>query len=281
MKAAIWIYILATAVAISPAFGQTITPDSPEARALAPLQHFSLPMRRAPARGLVANGTVETYNWGGYAVTGTGFTSAKGSWIVPTVTCSKSPNAWVSVWVGIDGFDSDTVEQTGTTAWCNKTTAEYFTWYELYPAGSVTITTVPSKPGNKISAEVSYNGSEFTVEITDETTGKSFSKTQAVSGAKRTSAEWIAESPYWVTSTDFDYGILNLADFTTASFGDDYTGITGTNSATDSTVSGPISDFGSAVNQITHEDYLGYTESKSSPLSKDGSSFTVTWVEYN
>jgi hypothetical protein len=280
MKAAIWLYILATAVAISPAFGQTITHDSPRAQTLTPLQHVSAPMRRVPGP-LVNNGTVETYNWGGYAVTGSGFTSAKGSWIVPTVTCSKSPNAWVSLWVGIDGYSDNTVEQTGTTAWCNKTTAEYFTWYEFYPAGSVTITTVPSKPGDKISAEISYNGSEFTAEITDETTGKSFSTSKAVSGAERTSAEWIAESPYWVTSSDFEYGVLNLADFTAASFGDDYTEVAGTNSATDSTVSGPISDFGSAVEKIIHVDYLDYTQSTSSALSKDGSSFTVTWVEVN
>jgi len=278
MKATVGTCILATAVAISPAFAQTITPDSVDAKALPGFQHA--PMRRVPGP-LVTNGTVKSYNWGGYAVTGTGFTSAKGSWEVPTLTCSKSPNAQVAIWVGLDGFNSNTVEQTGTTAWCNKTTAEYFTWYEFYPAAPQVISSVPSSPGNRISAEISYNGSEFTVEITDETTGKSFSTTHTVSGAERTSAEWIVESPYWVTSDGFDYGVLNLADFTKISFGDDYTKVVGTNSATDSKVSGPISDFGSAVQPITQVDYLGYTQSTSSALSKDGSSFIVTWVEYN
>jgi len=277
MKATVWTCIFATAVAISPAFAQTITPDTVEAKALAAFQHA--PMRRVPGP-LVTNGAVVAYNWAGHAVTGTGFTSAKGSWIVPTVTCSKSPNAQVSIWVGIDGFNSNTVEQTGTTGWCNKTTAEYFTWYEFFPAGAKVISSIPSKPGDKMSAEISYNGSEFKVEITNETTGKSFSNTKAVSGAERTSAEWIVESPYWVTSDGYDYGVLNLADFTKVSFGDDYTGVAGTNSATDSTVSGPISAFGS-VQQITQVDYLLHTQSTSSALSKDGSSFTVTWVEYN
>jgi hypothetical protein len=277
MKATVWTCILATAAAISPAFAQTITLDSSQAQAAA-FHHVPGHRARGPA---LADGTVQFYNWGGYAVTGTGFTSAKGSWTVPTLTCSKSPNAQVSVWVGIDGYSSTTVEQTGIDAWCNQKTAEYYAWYEFYPAGEKVISSVPVSPGDEISAEISYNGSEFTVEITDETTGKSSSTKQAVSGAERTSAEWIVESPYISFSDGFDYGVLNLADFTKVSFGDDYTKVADTNSATDSTVSGPISDFGSAVEQITHIDYLGYTQSKSSALSKDGSSFTVTWVEYD
>jgi hypothetical protein len=126
-----------------------------------------------------------------------------------------------------------------------------------------------------MSAEVSYSGSEFTLEITDETNGQTFTTTGTSPTAERSSAEWSVETPSVVT------GFTNLADFTKASFGDDYTGIADTNDATDSTVSGPIGDFGSAVNQITQIDYLDYTESTSSALTKDGTSFKVTWVEYN
>ena len=126
-----------------------------------------------------------------------------------------------------------------------------------------------------MSAQISYKNSEFTIEITDETTGKSFSITKAVSGADRSSAEWIAEAPTVVT------GIVNLADFTKVSFGDDYTGITGTNDATDSAHSGPISAFGSSVLKVTQIDWLNYTEATPSALSSDGTSFTSTWVESN
>jgi hypothetical protein len=278
MKVTVWTCILAIAATISSAFAQTNTLDSTNAQALTAFQHA--PMRRAPGHAL-GNGAEVTVNWGGYAVTGTGFTSAKGSWIVPTVNCSKSPNAWVSFWVGIDGYSSSTVEQAGTTTTCYKTTAEYFTWYEFYPGPSNTVTSVPCSPGDKMSVEISYNGSEFTVEITDETTGTNYSITQALSGAERTSAEWIAESPTLFLSDGFEYGITNLADFTTVEFGDDYTDVAGTNSATDSTVSGPISDFGSAVEKITHVDWDDNTQSTTSALSKDGSSFTIKWVESN
>lgn len=248
-------------------------PNSPEARALQAFQNA--PMRRAGVAPKVNDGNANSYNWSGYAVTGTGFTAAKGSWIVPTATCTKSPNGWAAFWVGIDGVSSTTVEQTGTLVWCDRTVPHYYTWYEFYPAASTTISTVPSKPGDKISAEVSYAGTEFTAKITDETTGKSFSITKAVSGAKRTSAEWIAEAPEAIT------GILNLADFTKADFGDDYTGVKGTASATDSTVTGPISDFGAAVEKITQVDDTLFIEASPSALSTDGSSFTSTWVEYN
>jgi len=267
-------------VAVSTAFAQVSiapseapAPNSPEARALQAFQNA--PMRRAGVAPKVDDGTANSYNWSGYAVTGTAFTDVKGSWIVPKATCTKSPNGWASFWVGIDGFSSSTVEQTGTLVWCDRTVPHYYTWYEFYPAATTYITTVPSKPGDKMSAEVSYAGGKFTAKITDETTGKSFSITKAVSGAERTSAEWIAEAPEAIT------GILNLADFTKASFGDDYTAIKDTNWATDSTVSGPISDFGSTVEKITQIDFTNFIEARPSALSTDGSSFTSTWVEYN
>jgi hypothetical protein len=251
---------------------QAPVPDSPQARALQAFK--SAPMRRAgnlPA----AAGTVSSYNWSGFAVTGTDFTEAKGSWIVPTVTCTKSPNGWAAEWVGIDGYSSSTVEQTGTLTWCDHKTANYYSWYEFYPAGLQTISTLPVSPGDTMSASVTYNGSKFVVKIEDETTGKSFSISQAVSGAVRSSAEWIAEAPEAVT------GVLNLADFTKAEFGTDYTSITGTNSATDSTVSGVIKDFGSAVEAITQVDDTDFVEAHPSALSADGSSFVSNWIEFN
>jgi peptidase A4-like protein len=271
MLAKYFVLLGAIALAVSPLSAQqsSIAAKGPEASSAAEaFKAFrSAPMRRATGRAL-ADGTADSYNWGGYAVTGTDFTSAKGTWTVPTVDCAKSPNAWVSFWVGIDGYSSTTVEQAGTLTWCNRSTAEYYTWYEFYPAATTYISTVPSKPGDKMFAQITYNGSEFKVEIKDDTTGKSFTKSQAVSGAARTSAEWIVEAPETVT------GITNLADFTKASF----TGGTATDSAI---AAGPISAFGSDVEKITQIDDTEYTESTTSGLSTSGEGFTTTWVEYN
>jgi hypothetical protein len=208
-------------------------------------------------------------------VEGTAFTHALGSWTVPTVNCSKTPNTYSSFWVGIDGWTSSTVEQTGTDSDCDGTSPSYYAWYEFYPAGSVLISSVPVSPGNHISASVTYkSGSSFTITLTNETTGKSYTKTGTVSGAKRTSAEWIAEAPCCTRRG----GILPLADFGTVDLGEDYTEVSDTNDATDSSVSGVISAFGANVYEsIMVNGTTGADESVPSALSSDGSSFTATW----
>jgi hypothetical protein len=236
--------------------------------------------RHGPAkiRGRRPDNTVESDNWSGFAATGSGFTDAKASWTVPAANCSVTPGTrstptYSSFWVGIDGYSSSTVEQIGTDSDCDGTTPTYYAWYEFYPADSFEISSVAIKPGDQISAEVSYSGSKFTVTITDETTKKSFSKTGTVNGAKRSSVEWIAEAPCCTRSG----GILPLADFGTVDFGLDYTGVTGTNDATSGSVKGPISAFGSAVEQIVMATSAGVDEAVPSALSTDGTSFTIAW----
>ena len=222
------------------------------------------------------DGTASSTNWSGYAVLGSSFTSAEGSWMVPTAVCSGlSGNEYAAFWVGLDGYSSGTVEQIGTDSDCDGTTPNYYAWYEFYPEGSREITSVPVSPGNVVSASVVYNGREFTVTITNTATGKSYTKTSSVKKAARSSAEWIAEAPCCTSGQ----GILPMSDFGTVYFGKDNTGVNGTNSATDSSTSGPIGNFGS-VEQITK------VASSSSPqtstcisLSTDGTSFSCAWAK--
>lgn len=262
------------ALAVLPAFAQVSNPVA-QPSGVVPRQHAPRKVYpRVPPR-VIDNVTVEeSTNWSGYAVTGASFTSAKGSWTVPTVNCSKTPNTYSSFWVGIDGWNSTTVEQTGTDSDCDGSSPSYYAWYEFYPAGSILISTVPVSPGNKMSAQVVYSGSEFTITITNETTGHSYSKSSTVSGAERSSAEWIAEAPCCTRRG----GILPLADFGTVDFGQDYTDIADTNDATDSSVSGQISAFGANVfESIMVNGSTGAEESVPSALSSDGTSFTATW----
>ena len=264
-------------LAISPAFAQVSSGPvaTPSTAVVTPRQHAPRRVYGLVPEHVEGNVTVsDSTNWSGYAVTGSSFTSAKASWTVPTVNCSTTPNTYSSFWVGLDGWTSSTVEQTGTDSDCDGKSPSYYAWYEFYPAGSVLISSVAVSPGNHISATVSYSGSEFTTTITNETTGKSFSKSGKVSGAKRSSAEWIAEAPCCTNAG----GILPLSDFGTVDFGDDYTGVSGTNDATDSSVSGAISAFGSAVNEaIMVNGSTGADEAVPSALSSDGTSFTVKW----
>ena len=192
---------LAASAALAQSPNETI---SPLTTATAAVPHLHAPMR---LHGYRPDGTTESTNWSGYAVTGTSFTSAVGSWVVPTATCTSGV-LYASFWVGIDGYSSSTVEQTGTDSDCVGTGPVYYAWYEFYPHPSINIGSVPVSPGNQMSASVTYNGSEFTITITNETTGKSYTKSSTVSGAKRSSAEWIAEAPCCTSSG----GILPLAD---------------------------------------------------------------------
>jgi hypothetical protein len=225
-----------------------------------------------------SDGTSTSTNWSGYAVTGTSFTSAVGSWVVPTATCTGEKTVHYSAfWVGIDGFSSSTVEQTGTDSDCDGATPVYYAWYEFYPNPSIEITSLRVSPGNHMKASVTYSGGAFTAVIENVTTGKSYTKTATVSGAARTSAEWIAEAPCCTSGG----GILPLSDFGTGKFGDDYTSVAGTNSAATASASGVIGSFPSAsINEINKTGSTSSPETSTcSALSSDGTSFTCTWAK--
>lgn len=216
-------------------------------------------------------------NWGGFAVTGAAgsVSDVKGSWMVPSVSCAKRGSSYAALWIGIDGYSSSTVEQTGVLAHCNNGKATYSAWYEFYPANSVTISGFSVSPGQTIAAEVSYSTSTglFTTTITNVNTGSTFSTSSSVSGAQRSSAEWITERPE--TCTLFGCKLTALANFGTADFGTDYTSVSNTNYATVNGQTGPISTFSNVA--ITMVSLSGSTLAQTSPLSPDGTSFYMTW----
>jgi hypothetical protein len=263
------------ALTFLPAFAQVSTESfAPDTRG------EMIPRYHGPIRDNVdhGDGTSSSSNWSGYAVLGSSFTWAQASWIVPTATCSGVRGAqYAAFWVGLDGYTSKTVEQTGTDSDCDGATPSYYAWYEFYPRASVNIASVPVRPGDAISALVYYDSStgEFVIKITDETTGKTFEKSSAVSGAVRSSAEWITEAPCCTAGG----GILPLSDFGTVSFGKDSTGITGTNWAEDESTKAAIGGF-PAANTIEINKYGTSSSpqtSDCSALSTDKTSFTCTW----
>jgi hypothetical protein len=239
------------------------------------------PRQFGPIRDLTdhGNGTSTSANWSGYAVLGSSFTWAKGSWVVPTANCSGVTQAqYAAMWVGLDGYSSGstTVEQTGTDSDCNGSIPTYYAWYEFYPSPSNQIG-LAIKPGDVISALVYYNssGNYFTVQITNVTTGQTFNKSARVSGALRSSAEWIMEAPCCTSS-----GLLPLADFGTVTSGKDATTVSATDWAKDNSTTGAIGSY-PAVNTVL----INKTATSSSPqtstcsaLSSTGTSFSCTWA---
>jgi hypothetical protein len=241
------------------------------------------PVDHAPRIKGATNST--STNWSGYAVTGATFTDVKGSWIQPTANCSstaapvngkgngnghgnghgggggggKSQSTYSSFWVGLDGYSSNTVEQTGTDADCSGTTPVYYGWYEFYPAFPVNFSN-PVAPGDTINAEVSVSGANVTIKLQDVTQGWTQTQTQANSGYALSSAEWIAEAPS-------SGQVLPLADFGTV----DFSGA----SATGGGKTGSISAFDH--DELTMVTSSGQTKAQPSGLTSGGSAFSVTW----
>jgi hypothetical protein len=195
-------------------------------------------------------------NWSGYAVDGSGATSVTGSWIQPAATCTPGLNSWSSPWVGIDGDNSNTVEQTGTDSDCNGGVASYYAWWEMYPKSTVVIPGIAVHAGDKFTATVSYALGGFTMTLDDTTTGQSYSTTQTSKKAKRSSIEWIMEGP----------SSGNLTPFGSLNFTSDSAKING------QTVT-PASSGADAITMVTKQ---GADRAVPSSAAKNGD-FGVTW----
>ncbi len=136
---------------------------------------------------------INGYNWSGAAATGSGFTSVTSTWTEPSVTCN-STNDLMAPWVGIDGYGSSTVEQTGVATDCSSGHPVYQGWYEMYPAGPVYYSNAVSA-GDKFTGKVTRSGSTYTLTLTDSTKGWTKTTTKSLSSARNASAEVIIESP--------------------------------------------------------------------------------------
>jgi hypothetical protein len=192
------------------------------------------------------------YNWGGYAATGSGFTSVAASWTEPNATCN-STNDLYAPWVGIDGYGSSTVEQTGVATDCSSGSPVDQAWYEMYPANPVYLSTssYPVGAGDHISASVTYAGSsKYTLKLTDSTRGWTYSTSKTLS-ASRTSAEVIIESP---TGSYPNFGTLNF---------------------TSATINGSAL---SAYSPVALDPSNGAYEARTSALGSSGTSFSETYL---
>jgi hypothetical protein len=216
----------------------------------------------AARTGSPVNATqAQSTNWSGYAATASTYTSVAASWTEPTGHCGSSPNSFSSFWVGLDGFNSGSVEQTGTDVDCSGTTPRYYAWYEMFPAFPVNYSNTV-RPGDHLSASVTYLGSNrFSLHIADSTQNWSHTVTKSLAGAARSSAEVIVEAP------SSSSGVLPLADF-------------GTVSLSGSTANGSAIGNDSGITQITMVNNSGQDKDTCSGLS-GGENFSCTWLRSN
>jgi hypothetical protein len=206
-------------------------------------------------------------NWSGYADVSTkqgAFTRVSASWTTPRVKCNREDQI-TSEWVGLDGDGTATVEQDGTIGWCFRSKAIYFTWFEMFPAGTVEVGK-SLRPGDKITATVARTGTSYKLTVTDHTRkSASFSRTKtcAASTCLAESAEWIAERSAFANA-----GVAPLVNYTRWK-------VTGA-SVTANGHKGGIASVAS-TQRLTMGDATGtYALSTASGLTK-GRAFTTTW----
>ncbi|HEV3294268.1 MAG TPA: G1 family glutamic endopeptidase [Streptosporangiaceae bacterium] len=240
------------AVAASAPAAAASHPARPTIHLIRPAMHGTAPM---VARGRPSQ-AVESQNWSGYAAHGKTYKSVSASWVQPTGHCTSS-RTFSSFWVGLDGFGSKTVEQTGSEADCAGGHARYFAWYEMFPAFPVNFAN-PVRPGDHFTGSVTFTGGgHYTLVLKDISRGWSHTIHKTLASGKNASAEVIAEAP------SSSSGILPLTNFGTVHF---------SNASVD----------GAAISKshpvkITMANGSGRAKDSVSALS-GGKSFSVKWL---
>jgi len=268
-----------TVTAMVCAVGVTSLPASASTTENTPLPGGPLvhPSSSGPTSDASTTVTI-SLNWSGYAVTGhKPYSYVHSTFVVPAITCTGVADQWSSNWVGLDGYNDQTVEQDGTDAWCggaSHTTPKYEAWYEMFPAGSVNVFAVHA--GDIIDASVSYSDStgEFTLTVSDLSTGKTATNMATCASCARASAEWIIERPALCNAALTKCFITELADFGTSTMSGDEAQVDGGN------VKG-VGAFNNDAIDIVNPDANGdggfYSLDTVGPVSSK--SFTATWQE--
>jgi hypothetical protein len=194
-------------------------------------------------------------NWAGYAAASTKYTSVSATWREPSASCG-SATTYASFWTGLDGYNSGSVEQTGTLVECSGGSPHQFAWYEMYPAAPVYFNNTLTAGDTMVSRVTATSSGAFTLYLADTTRGWSHTINQTNSSLARASAEVIAEAP------SSSSGVLPLANFGTVTF-------------TSSTVNGG-SLGASNPTPITMVTSSGTTKCSVSAIS-GGTSFSATW----
>jgi hypothetical protein len=224
----------------------------------------------------------ESGNWSGYAAvakSNVALRFVETTFTVPTVNCAavtigSSGTNYAAEWVGLDGFSSQTVEQTGVDSVCDSTSgpAVVQAWWEMFPLDPVVFSGDVS-PGDTIFVAVWYDSSTKQYELTldDKTTGASMQADEPCpsgSTCDRNSAEVIEEDPGNSVA-----GGINLADFGTVNFTASHVtsrdGLRGTLS--------PSSLWTSS--EIIMVDPDGNDMDTPSALTDSGENFAITWKD--
>jgi hypothetical protein len=207
-------------------------------------------------------GHSNSLNWSGYASFNSTFTDVKGTWTQPAANCNGK-STYASFWVGLDGYDSSTVEQLGTEADCSHGKPVDYAWWEMFPNVSHVIGGFAVSPGVSYTAEVqSIGGDDFALTLSGGGNTPFTLTTQLGLDPALSSAEWIAEAPSLCAKSCHE---LPLTNFGTVSF-------------SGASANGSAIDNGAwSFDPLTMVTSGGGVKAAPSSLDPAGSGFSVTW----
>ena len=213
-------------------------------------------------------------NWAGYVVSAWLNTIyvARGSWKVQSVSPSTQPT-YSTQWVGIGGYSSgdNTLIQTGTESAYYSGQAHYLAWYELLPAHAIMLPNAVA-PGDTVWAMVYLlpgTSNQWNITIADLTPPRAWTYRGVFSySSSSTSAEWIDERPM------VNGAYSNLANFSGANYGLDYTGVANTSSECDRVMGCQTLGWFSPT-ELIMSNSTGHILATPSAVTSDGTSFKV------
>lgn len=133
-------------------------------------------------------------NWSGYAITGGSYAQVAATWTVPTPDASASP-AYSAIWIGIDGFQNNSLIQIGTEQDVTTRGTQYYAWWEVLPSAEARAGSLAIHGGDRMAAAIARGtDGSWTLSMRNLSTGQAFATTQSYGGPLG-SAEWIVEAP--------------------------------------------------------------------------------------
>jgi hypothetical protein len=157
---------------------------------------------------------VNSSNWAGAILIGTGYTSVTGTFVVPSPSSSGSGAAWV----GIDGDTcSSAILQAGVSWTRSGSSTSYDAWYEWYPDYSYDFSGISVSAGNTIKVTVTASSkTSGTAVVENVSTGTTVTHTFTNEASEGDLCEYNAE---WIVEDYEENGsLVQFADFGTVTF---------------------------------------------------------------
>ncbi len=160
----------------------------------------------------------DSSNWSGYVAVGGPFSAVRGTFRVPT-SVGGPYGSQVSEWVGLDGTGSGdpSLIQAGVSEAPEQANPYRFSvrpWWEVLPSAETPINGLDVRAGDQVSVTIWQVGPQaWEVNLTDTTTGQSFTSPPEHYSGPGLSADWIVEA---ATQCSYECQPSMLASFSPA-----------------------------------------------------------------